>query len=218
MADEFDVRKKDWKDLTSGQRMYGETEPPEMQIETQWEIVERSTGEKLAVPVMDRSGFSKGDILYPTMRKPEVQVRWDEKEHEYEAAKEQYERIKRMCHARFIRENSGHALAQGLSETEYGRGVLAEFDKACELSALQHQQKQPSHPYAQTGTGDGIHDELVKDGIEVDPDKKVRTIIFTVPGVDNPYAMLATAKGRRIIWRVIKLDQFLWLLMITETR
>lgn len=77
LASEFVVRKKDWKDLTLGQRMYGETEPPEMQIETQWEIVERNTDEKLAEPVIDRSGFSKGDILYPTMRKPEVQARWD---------------------------------------------------------------------------------------------------------------------------------------------
>ncbi|WP_415719660.1 RHS repeat domain-containing protein [Maridesulfovibrio sp.] len=202
MAGEFVVKKKDWKDLTSGQRMYGETEPPEKQIETQWEIVECSTGEKLFEPVMDRYGFSKGDILYPTMRKPEVQARWDQKQHEYEVAKDQYDRIKRMCHAQFIRENSDHPLAQGLSETEYGMEVLAEFDKVCEVTTRQHQQKQSQRPYAQTGTGESIHDELAKDGIEIDPDEKIRTITFNVPGVDNPYAMLATACDDK--WRIVE--------------
>ncbi|WP_320006200.1 hypothetical protein [Maridesulfovibrio sp.] len=202
LAGEFVVKKKDWKDLTSGQRMYGETEPPEMQIETQWEIVECSTGEKLFEPVMDRYGFSKGDILYPTMRKPEVQARWDQKQHEYEVAKDQYDRIKRMCHAQFIRENSDHPLAQGLSETEYGMEVLAEFDKVCEVTTRQHQQKQSQRPYAQTGTGESIHDELAKDGIEIDPDEKIRTITFNVPGVDNPYAMLATACDDK--WRIVE--------------
>lgn len=114
-------------ELTTGLVLYGETEPTEMQIENLWKIVDRRTGAELIEPRPNLSEFSKGDIMYPSMRKPEVRVRWDQRQCEYESAKEQYSRIKRQCHARFIRENRSLPLAQDLAKTEYGRDVLAEL-------------------------------------------------------------------------------------------
>jgi len=144
--------------------------------------------------------------MYPSMRKPDVQVRWDQNQCEYESAKGQYSRIKRMCHARFIRENRSLPLAQGLAKTEYGRDILAEMD-AVRADFVEHcdqiqKSRQSQHPYAQTGTGDSIHDELAKDGIEVDPNEKVSTIAFNVPGVDNPFTILATARDEK--WRIVE--------------
>lgn len=62
--------------------------------------------------------------------------------------------------------------------------------------------KQGQHPYAQAGTGDSIYDELAEDGIEIDPDEKVRTIAFNVPGDDNPFTILATARDEK--WRIVE--------------
>lgn len=54
-----------------------------MQIENLWKIVDRKTGEELVEPKRDISEFETGDILYPTMRKPHVQARWDQNQREY---------------------------------------------------------------------------------------------------------------------------------------
>ncbi|WP_319765100.1 hypothetical protein [Maridesulfovibrio sp.] len=198
-------------ELTTGLVLYGETEPAEMQIENLWKIVDRRTDEELVEPKRDLSEFETGDILYPTMRKPDVQARWDQKQREYESAKEQYSRIKRLCHARFIKENRHLPLAQDLAKTDYGRDVLAEMD-AVQTDFVEHcdqiqKNKQAYQPYAQTGTEESIHDELAKDGIEVDADEKVSAVSFSIPGTDEPYTMLATARDEkyRIVERLLAL-------------
>lgn len=74
-------------ELTTGLVLYGETEPAEMQIENLWKIVDRRTGEELADPRGDFSEFSTGDCMYPSMMKPEVKRRWDQKNYEWEETK-----------------------------------------------------------------------------------------------------------------------------------
>ncbi len=197
---DYRLERRPRSELTTGLVLYGENEPAEMQIENLWKIVDCRRGEELAEPRPDLSEFGTDDIMYPTMRSPEVQARWDQKQREYESAKEQYNRIKRMCHAYFIQNDSDLPLAHDLDNTDYGREILAEFAAISEREA-QHEKQSP-HSYAQTGTGESIHDELAKDGIEIDPDEKVRTIAFNVPGVDNPYAMLATACDDK--WRIVE--------------
>lgn len=123
----YRMERRPRSELTTGLVLYGENESAEMQIENLWKIVDCRRGEELAEPRPDLSEFETGDIMYPTMRSPEVQARWDQKQREYESAKEQYNRIKHMCHARFIRENSDMPLAHDLAKTSYGRDILAEF-------------------------------------------------------------------------------------------
>lgn len=120
------LRKKPWAELSHSLRMYGENEPPEMQIENMWEVIDLKTGEKLNKPIRDFSKFERGDILYPTMRKYEIQTEWEHNDREWKEETEKYEKIKRVAHTRFIIENQNLDLAQDLAKTEYGKAILAE--------------------------------------------------------------------------------------------
>ena len=44
----FILQKKRWQDLNPSVRMYGTSEPPEMQLDNMWEVVSRSTGERFS--------------------------------------------------------------------------------------------------------------------------------------------------------------------------
>ncbi|ACS79092.1 hypothetical protein [Maridesulfovibrio salexigens] len=134
------LRKKTWKELNHSLRMYGENEPPEMQIENMWKVVNFKTGEKLCKPERDLSEFERGDILYPTMHSPEVQAKWERNELEWKEETKKYEKIKRVAHVRFMLENPDLGLVQDLAKTEYGKGVLAESGGAIQL---QNRTKEP---------------------------------------------------------------------------
>ncbi|WP_320170645.1 RHS repeat-associated core domain-containing protein [Maridesulfovibrio sp.] len=188
-------------ELTTGLVLYGETEPAEMQIENLWKIVDRRTGEELKEPRVDFSEFSMGDKLYSSMMKPETKRRWDQKLYEQEQSKAIFAKLKRMVHAQFMEQNPNLPVVRGLAETDYGRKAVAEFSAA--TASVNHQHSQhPLHPYVQAGTGESIQDELAKDGIEIDPDEKVRTIAFTVPGADKPFSILAAARDEK--WRIFE--------------
>ncbi|TIH17976.1 hypothetical protein D0S45_05305 [Marinifilum sp. JC120] len=98
--------------------LYGENEPAEMQIDNLWKIVDRRTGEELADPKGDFSEFSTGDRMYPSMMKPEVKRRWDQKNYEWEETKPMHAKLRRMVHAQFMQENPNLPVVQGLPPTE----------------------------------------------------------------------------------------------------
>ncbi|TIH14023.1 hypothetical protein D0S45_13195, partial [Marinifilum sp. JC120] len=117
------------KELTTGLVLYGENEPAEMQIDNLWKIVDRRTGEELADPKGDFSEFSTGDRMYPSMMKPEVKRRWDQKNYEWEETKAMHAKLRRMVHAQFMQENPNLPVVQGLKQTTYGNEVQTEFKK-----------------------------------------------------------------------------------------
>ena len=129
-------------ELTTSLVLYGENEPPEMQIENLWKIVDRKTGEELTEPQVDFSEFTTGDILYPSMMKPEVKRCWDQKQYEKDEIKAQHAKLKRMVHAQFMAENPNLPVVQGLKKTTYGNEILAEFQK---LLSQQPVQRSTSH-------------------------------------------------------------------------
>ncbi|WP_031484249.1 hypothetical protein [Maridesulfovibrio frigidus] len=57
----FILQKKRWQDLNPSVRMYGTSEPPEMQLDNMWEVVSRSTGERLHMAETDFSEFTSSD-------------------------------------------------------------------------------------------------------------------------------------------------------------
>lgn len=201
-SSKFELRKKKREDLTSGQVLYGENEPPEMQLENIWEVVDSATGLRLEEPKLDFEEFSASDRMYPSMMKPDVKVRWDKKNLEWDQRKERYQLIKRNAHVRFMFDNPDLPLAQDLKKTEYGKELIAEFELVQNHNVQQSHTSEYQQEGPQAGTGESIYDELAKDGIEVDPDGKVRTITFNVPGVDNPCAILATACDDK--WRIVE--------------
>ncbi|WP_432735849.1 RHS repeat domain-containing protein [Maridesulfovibrio sp. FT414] len=140
----FILQKKPWRNLTPVQRMYGLNEPPEVQLENLWEVIDRCTDEKLTEPQPDFAEFSGSDRMYPSMMKPEVKARWELKNREWEQAKNRYNRIKRTCHARFIRDNQDLSLARNLAGTAYGKEVLAELER--ERCACGRQDLYPCRP------------------------------------------------------------------------
>ncbi|NDV23962.1 RHS repeat-associated core domain-containing protein [Desulfovibrio sp. JC022] len=194
---DFTLRPKKREDLNLALRMYGENEPPEMQIENMWEVYSPSTGMALPEPLADFSEFSRGDRMYPSMMKPEVKVRWEQKNKEWEIEKERYAWRKRLAHLRFMRENPDLPLAQDLAQTDYGKALIEEFI--------------PEHPepqQPQTGTGEDLHDEFERDGVEFDPEDAIRVTSFIVPGTEEPFSVLATARDEdgRIVGKLCSLE------------
>ncbi|GEM_PF-1032108 len=192
---DFRLRPKSKADLSLALRMYGENEPPEMQIENMWEVYSPSTGMVLADSCPDFSEFSRGERMYPDMMEPEVKARWDEKNKELELGKERYAWRKRLAHVRFLRENPDLPLAQELAQTDYGKALLEEFAP-----------KQPRQP--QSGTGKDLHDEFERDGVEFNPEEPVCVIPFAVPGSAEPFSVLATARDEdgRIVEKLYSLE------------
>ena len=206
-AERFVLRKKAWEDLTSGQRMYGENEPPEKQLETQWEVVDCYTGQALCQPQPDFAEFTKSDRMYPSMMNPEVKSRWELKNSEWTSAKEQFRQIKRMCHACFMKENREHDLARKLAETDYGKALAQEYTRHFHPSASKHQagMQQPGfHPqppalfadaaYPKVRAALNLHDNFAHEVITSAPQERIRTTPFTVPGAEDPFSILVTAR------------------------
>ncbi|WP_031484236.1 hypothetical protein [Maridesulfovibrio frigidus] len=123
---DYILQRKKWEDLNSSLRMYGTSEPPEMQLENMWEVVSRSTGEKLEMVEVDFSEFSSSDRMYPSMMKPEVKRRWDMKKQEWEDQLDRYKRIERMARAEFLLDNPDLPVAQDLAKTNYGKELVSE--------------------------------------------------------------------------------------------
>lgn len=192
---DFRLRPKNKADLSLALRMYGENEPPEMQIENMWEVYSPSTGMVLADSCPDFSEFSRGERMYPDMMEPEVKARWDEKNKELELGQERYAWRKRLAHVRFMRENPELSLAQELARTDYGKALLEEFAP-----------KQPRQP--QTGTGEDLHDEFERDGVEFNSEEPVCVTPFAVPGAEEPFSVLATARDEdgRIVEKLYSLE------------
>ena len=124
---DYILQRKKWGDLNSSLRMYGTSEPPEMQLENMWEVVSRSTGEKLEMVEIDFSEFSSSDRMYPSMMKPDVKRRWDMKKQEWEDQKDRCKRIERMARAQFLLDNPDHPLARDLVKTNYGKELIGEY-------------------------------------------------------------------------------------------
>ncbi|WP_319759027.1 RHS repeat-associated core domain-containing protein [Maridesulfovibrio sp.] len=172
-------------ELTAGQVLYGETEPAEMQIENLWKIVDRRTGEELAVPRPDFAEFSTGDRMYPSMMKPEVKCRWDRKNNEWEESKAMHAKLKRMIHAKFMEENPDLPVVQKLKKTTYGFEVNNEYKK--HIGGPKTRIK-PGTP--QTGTGQSIRDEMQRDNVSIE-EIGDEVLQFLTPETESPYAVLA---------------------------
>ncbi|TIH14876.1 hypothetical protein D0S45_12095 [Marinifilum sp. JC120] len=194
---DFTLRPKRREDLNLALRMYGENEPPEMQIENMWEIYSPSTGMALPEPRTDFSEFSRGDRMYPSMMKPEVKVRWEQKNKEWEIEKERHAWRKRLAHMRFMRENPKLPLAQDLAQTDYGKALIEEFTS---------KETEPQQP--QAGTGEDLHDEFERDGVPFDPEDAISVTPFIVPGAEEPFSILATARDEdgRIVGKLCSLE------------
>ncbi|WP_421904106.1 RHS repeat domain-containing protein [Maridesulfovibrio sp.] len=192
IRNDFKLRPKKRDDLSLALRMYGENESPEMQIENLWEIYSPSTGMGLVEPCPDFSEFSRGDRMYPSMMKPEVKARWEQKNKEWKIEKERYAWRKRLAQMRFIRENPDLPLAQDLALTEYGKALIEEFSS-----------KQP-----QTGTGENLYDEFERDSVEFDPEDPIRVTPFVIPGAEEPFSVLATGRDGdgRIVEKLCSLE------------
>ncbi|MFW5500728.1 MULTISPECIES: RHS repeat domain-containing protein [unclassified Maridesulfovibrio] len=192
---DFRLRPKSRKELGLALRMYGENEEPHLQIENMWEVYSPSTGMALLEPKPDFSEFSRGDRMYPSMMKPETKIRWEQKNKEWEIEKERYVWRKRLAHLRFMRENQDLPLVQALAQTDYGKSLVEEFSA-----------RQPQQP--QTGTGENLHDEFERDGVEFDPESSIRVTPFTVPGMEEPFSVLATARDEdgRIVEKLCSLE------------
>lgn len=192
---DFMLRPKKREDLSLALRMYGENEPPELQIENMWEVYSPSTGMALSEPRPDFSEFSRGDRMYPSMMSPEVKVRWEQKSREWEIEKERYAWRKRLAHLRFMRENSDLLLVQNMVQTDYGKALIEEFSL-----------KEPQQP--QTGTGEDLHDEFEGDGVKLNSGDAVSITPFSVPGTEDPFSVLAIARNEdgRIVEKLYSLE------------
>ena len=195
----FILQKKRWEDLNPSVRMYGTSEPPEMQLDNMWEVVSRSTGERLHMTETDFSEFSSSDKMYPSMMKPDVKRRWDMKQQKWKNQKEKYNRIERMARAQFVLENPDLKLAQDLAKTSYGKDILSE--------AMRSDSVRPA-----TGTGDDLHDEFERDGVSAKSDENIsdeniKMTPFAVAGMQDPYATLTTARDGdgRIVEKLLNL-------------
>lgn len=188
----FELRKKSSKDLSAGLCLYGANEPPEMQLENMWEVVDRYTGAKLVKPKRDLSEFEDGDIMYPSMRKPETQARWDNMEQKWKEDMERYKWIKRAAHARFMFENPEHRLSRSLAKTDYGKELLSEFGQRSQQSTHSH----PRHNQPQTGTDATMHEEFEfeQDRLNSGPENAIRTTPFVIHGSSKAFSVLATSK------------------------
>ena len=127
---DYVLQRKSRADLNPSVRMYGESEPPEMQLDNMWEVVPRSIGAKLQMVKPDFSEFTPSDRMYPSMMRPDVKERWDMKNREWENQKDKYERIERMARAEFLVENPDLPLARALAKTSYGKELLVEGRQA----------------------------------------------------------------------------------------
>ncbi len=127
---DYVLRRKSRADLNPSVRMYGESEPPEMQLDHMWEVVSRSTGAKLQMVKPDFSEFTPSDRMYPSTMAPDVKDRWDMKNREWENQKDKYERIERMARAEFLAENPDLPLARALAKTSYGKELLVEGNQS----------------------------------------------------------------------------------------
>ena len=192
LRNDFTLRPKRRDDLSLALRMYGENESPEVQIEHMWEVYSPSTAIILHEPKPDLSEFSRGERMYPSMMDPETKERWEQKQKEWEIAKERYEWRKRLAHFRFMRDNHDLKLAQDLAQTEYGKTLIGEFFS-----------KQP-----QAGTGGNLHDEFERDGVVFDAEDSLRIIPFTAPGSEKPFSVLATERNEdgRIVEKLCSLE------------
>ncbi len=179
---DYEMRKKSRDELTTGLVLYGENETPEMQIENLWKIVNRKTGADLADPKPDFAEFSRSDIMYPSMMKPDVKLRWELKNTEWEDSKARHANLKRIVHAQFMDENPDLPLVQILKKTAYGYEIQAEFKKIIS-------NRQPNPRIAQPGTGRTIRDELERDKIDINEinDKIVQ---FQSPRSGNAFATM----------------------------
>ncbi|WP_291329654.1 RHS repeat-associated core domain-containing protein [Desulfovibrio sp. UCD-KL4C] len=177
------LQKKRWEDLSLSRRMYGENEPPEMQLENMYELVSRTNGTRIEEPIFDQSDFSHSDRMYPFMMKPETKSRWDRQKRTYEQRLKQFGKIKRLAHANFMSENPDHPLAQGLAKTSYGQKVYSELAKH-----MRQQCQQGSTP--QSGTGQSIHDEMQRDSVDLHGAKN-QLVKFTSPETNEVFAALA---------------------------
>ena len=172
-------------ELETGLVLYDENEPPEMQIENLWKIVDRNTGEELPEPRIDFSEFSKGDIMYPSMMKPEVKRRWDQKQYEHEEAKASFAKLKRMIHAQFMEQNPDLPVVRKLKQTTYGNEIQDEFKKHV---SNRDSMLKPGSP--QTGTGESIRNELEQDNVDINKIAD-EVLQFLTPEPENIYALLA---------------------------
>lgn len=195
LRNDFTLRPKRREDLSLALRMYGENESPEVQVEHMWEVYSPSTAAVLHEPKPDLSGFSRGERMYPSMMDPETKVRWEQKQKEWEIAKERYEWRKRLAHFRFMRDNPDLKLAQDLAQTGYGKKLIEDFSP-----------KQPQQP--QPGTGQDLHDEFERDGVEFDPEAALRITPFMAPGSEKPFSVLATERNEdgRIVEKLCSLE------------
>ncbi|WP_320006980.1 RHS repeat-associated core domain-containing protein [Maridesulfovibrio sp.] len=195
LRNDFTLRPKRRKDLSLALRMYGENESPEVQVEHMWEVYSPSTAMVLLEPKPDFSGFSHGDRMYPTMMEPEIKERWEQKQKEWEIAKERYGWRKRLAHFRFIHENRNHKLARDLSQTEYGKALIEEF------SSKQKLQSQPV-------LNKEWHDEFNQAGPDSGSEAEPRITPFIVSGSEKPFSVLATKRDEdgRIVEKICSLE------------
>lgn len=159
---DYELTKRNRGELTTGLVLYGENEPPDMQIENLWKIVHRRTGEELAEPKPNFDEFSSSDRMYPSMMKPEVKRRWDLKNYEWKEAKALHAKLKRMLHAQFMQENPNLPVVQSLKETTYGSEIQTEFKKI-----LSDKQSIINSRMPQNGTGRTIRDEMKRDNVDL---------------------------------------------------
>lgn len=196
---DYMMKKRDRGELTTGLVLYGETEPPEMQIENLWKIVHRRTGEDLADPRPDFDEFSSSDRMYPSMMKPEVKRRWDLKNYEWEETKAQHAKLKRMVHAQFMQENPNLPVVQGLQGTAYGSEIQSEFQKM-----LSGKQSVLKSRMPKTGTGRTIRDELERDNVDLN-EIADEVVQFQTPKSRNTFAALGVDRDEtlRIVGKIL---------------
>ncbi|WP_291329786.1 RHS repeat-associated core domain-containing protein [Desulfovibrio sp. UCD-KL4C] len=182
---------------TTGLALYGETEPAEMQIENLWKIVDHRTGEELADPRPDFSEFSTSDRMYPSMMKPEIKRRWDQKNYEWEETKTMHTKLKRMVHAKFMQENPNLPVVQKLKQTIYGNEIQNEFEKhlsggGSKLKPMTSQSRTP-----QIGTGKSIRDEMQRDNVDIN-EIADEVLQFLTPKTESTYAVLAVNRDENL--------------------
>jgi|GEM_PF-3868359 len=189
---DYVMKKRDRGELTTGLVLYGENEPPEMQIENLWKIVHRRTGEDLADPRPDFDEFSSSDRMYPSMMKPEVKRRWDLKNYEWEETKAQHAKLKRMVHAQFMQENPRLPVVQGLKGTTYGSEIQAEFKKI-----LSGKQSILKSRMPKAGTGPTIRDELKRDNVDLN-EVADEVVQFQTPDSRNTFAVMGVDRDETL--------------------
>ncbi|NDV24984.1 RHS repeat domain-containing protein, partial [Desulfovibrio sp. JC022] len=190
---DYRMERRSRKELTTGLVLYGENEPAEMQIDNLWKIVDHRTGEELADPKGDFSEFSTGDRMYPSMMKPEVKRRWDQKNYEWEETKAMHAKLKRMVHAQFMQENPDLPVVQGLKQTTYGNEVQTEFKKHVNVHGSRLKQSRTP----QTGTGDSIRDEMQRDNVDIN-EIADEVLQFLTPKTEETYGVLAVNRDENL--------------------